>query len=177
MIRDTRVFRQEGVPENLHHRHSELQTLSAYLSPIEDGRSADPAKRLRADVELADRAHGDSGRGSGAETRHRAGRVDGVNRISEATIAEAVHEARAEIRQRTVSNLTRQQRVLFEVIEEHGEVSASDLHAAYEERVAEPRSERQRRNYLTKLERYNLIEREGERWWTTYRVVEEPVRS
>jgi cell division control protein 6 len=56
-------------------------------------------------------------------------------------------------------------------------VSASDLYAAYEKRVEEPRSERQRRNYLTKLEWYNLIGREGERRWATYRVVEGPVQS
>lgn len=54
---------------------------------------------------------------------------------------------------------------------------AGALHEAYEVRVVEPRPKRQRRNYLTKLERYNLLKREGECRWTTYRVVEEPVRS
>jgi cell division control protein 6 len=60
--------------------------------------------------------------------------------------------ARQEIRQKTKSNLTRHQRALYELIRDAGELRASELHEAYEEAVAEPRSRRQRRNYLGTLE-------------------------
>jgi Cdc6-like AAA superfamily ATPase len=89
----------------------------------------------------------------------------------------AVDEARAEIRQQTRSQLTRQQRVLLEIIEEAGEIAAGELHERYEDEVSDPRTRRQRRDYLTKLERYNLIESAGATRWKTYRVVKAPVRS
>ncbi|RDZ52855.1 cell division control protein 6 [Haloferax sp. Atlit-4N] len=37
MIRDARALREEFVPQDLHHRNSEISTLSTYLSPIEEG--------------------------------------------------------------------------------------------------------------------------------------------
>jgi len=127
---------------------------------------------------IADTARGDARVAiRGLKNAAEAAEHRGTRRIGQEDIKGAVPKARAEIRQKTKSKLIRHQRLLFEIIEEHGELSASDLHDAYEAEAENPRSKRQRRNYLTKLERYNLIEREGERRWTTYRVVEAPVRS
>jgi orc1/cdc6 family replication initiation protein len=98
-------------------------------------------------------------------------RQRGAEAIGADDIEDAVAAARQEIRQKTKSNLTRHQRVLYELIREAGELRASELHEAYEEAVEEPRTRRQRRNYLSKLEHYHLVESEGETRWKTYRVV------
>jgi cell division control protein 6 len=68
------------------------------------------------------------------------------------------------------SKLIRHQRILFEVIEAAGEIAAADLHERYEAEAEEPRSKRQRRHYLDKLEHYNLIASEGQTQWRRYRV-------
>ena len=75
---------------------------------------------------------------------------------------QAVREdAREEIHERNVDTLGTHQRHLYEIISEAGEISAEDLHARYEGRVAEPRAKSTRRNYLQSLEHYDLIESAG----------------
>jgi cell division control protein 6 len=100
----------------------------------------------------------------------------GAERITDQDLDDAIATARREIRQKTKSNLTRHQRVLYELIEEAGELRASELHERYENEVENPRTRRQRRNYLGKLESYHLVESEGENRWKTYRLVDAPVR-
>ena len=82
--------------------------------------------------------------------------------ISNTLIEEAVPEARAEIRQKNVERLNAHQQALYNVICDVGEISPSDLHSRYEDVVDEPRTKRTCRNYLSKLQRYNLINAHGE---------------
>jgi orc1/cdc6 family replication initiation protein len=85
----------------------------------------------------------------------------GLEAITDEVIESAVSEAKSEIRHRNVDRLTEHQRIVLEIIEEYGEVEPSDLYTEYRDRVDDPRSDRMVRNYLTKMERYNLIEVEG----------------
>lgn len=92
----------------------------------------------------------------------------GLETISDTVIDDSVSEAKAEIRQRNVEMLTDHQQVLYEIITERGEVAPSDLYEAYRTRVDDPKSDRMVRNYLRKLERYNLIKATGQNRGRTY---------
>lgn len=60
------------------------------------------------------------------------------------------------------------QRLLYEIIAENGEIRPGELYERYEEQASNPRSRRMVRNYLTKLCHYNLIEAKGENRGRTY---------
>lgn len=127
---------------------------------------------------IADRARGDARVAIQAlKNAADSARSRGADAVAEEGIEDAVAAARSELRQKTKSNLTRHQRVLYEIVAEAGEIRASELHERYEEAVEAPRSRRQRRNYLSKLEHYHLVESEGETRWKTYRVAGESVRA
>jgi len=66
-------------------------------------------------------------------------------------------DAREEIHDRHVDTLGTHQRHLYEIVREAGEISSTDLHTRYEERVADPKAKSTRRNYIQSLERYELI--------------------
>lgn len=85
---------------------------------------------------------------------------------------EAVPEARDEIRQKSIEKLTNHQKTLYEVISGSEEVSPADLYERYRERVDDPKSDRMVRNYLQKMEHYNLIERRGENRGRVYCIAE-----
>lgn len=77
-------------------------------------------------------------------------------------IDEAIPEARAEIRQKNVERLNEHQRILYDAISEDGPIQPSELYSKYSNLVDDPRTKRTCRNYLSKLQRYNLIEAHGE---------------
>lgn len=93
-------------------------------------------------------------------------------RITTDLIEEAIPEARQRVRQKDIEKIQAHQRALYDIIAEHGEIGAGELHDVYEERVDEPRSRRMRRNYLDKMEHYNLIVSEGDNRWRSYRLYE-----
>ena len=64
---------------------------------------------------------------------------------------------------------TDHQRVVYEVVEEHGEIRPRELYEKYEERVGNPRSERQVRNYLRNLEEERIVEAVGQTHNRSYR--------
>ncbi|WP_256423018.1 Cdc6/Cdc18 family protein [Halobellus rarus] len=70
-------------------------------------------------------------------------------------------DAREEMHKRAVNKLGTHQRHLYEIINDAGEIGASELHARYEQRVADPRVKSTRRKYLQSLEYYQLIEPSG----------------
>jgi orc1/cdc6 family replication initiation protein len=97
---------------------------------------------------------------------------EGLDSVSDSVIRGAVSEAKAEIQQRNVEMLTEDQRVLYEIITDHEEIAPSDLYEEYRERVEKPKTDRMVRNYLQKMERYNLIAADGENRGRTYRIAE-----
>lgn len=83
---------------------------------------------------------------------------------------EAVPEARAEVHQKSVGQLTPHQRTLYEIVHEHESLAPGTLYDRYAERVAEPKTNRTVRNHLSKLAHYDLIVAEGENRGRTYRI-------
>jgi len=92
----------------------------------------------------------------------------GLDAVTDDVICDAAPEAKAEIRQRNVEILTTDQRILYDIITEHGEISPKALYREYRDRVDDPKSDRMVRNYLSKMERYNLVRTEGENRGRTY---------
>ncbi len=118
---------------------------------------------------IADHAGGDARVAIGIlRTATHQAQQQGAETITDQMIETAVPEARSEIRQKTVDRLTEHQQVLYDVITDAGEIGASDLYAAYRERVTDPKTKRTMRNYLQKLERYNLITAQGKTKGRTY---------
>lgn len=111
---------------------------------------------------IADAAAGDA-RVALSILRNAARRADRehIDRLTDDLIEAAIPEAKAELRQKDINALTPDQRILFDIINEHGEVVPSELYNAYRARVSDPKSDRMVRNYLHKLQRYNLIDVEG----------------
>jgi orc1/cdc6 family replication initiation protein len=102
----------------------------------------------------------------------RAAEADGTERITDTHVTEAVPDARASIKQRTVDALTPHQRELYEVVADAGEIKPGDLYERYAARVDEPKSRRTVRKYLSKMDQYNLVAARGEKRGRTYALVE-----
>lgn len=98
-------------------------------------------------------------------------RQEGLGEITDEVVQAAVSEAKVEIRQRNVERLTEDQRVLYEIITEVGEIAPGELYEEYRARANEPKTDRMVRNYLQKMERYNLIESNGQNRGRTYQSV------
>ena len=96
---------------------------------------------------------------------------ESVEQITADIIESAVPEARQELRQKNIEALTPHQRAVYEVIEDHEEIAPGDLYQEYRNRVDDPKADRTIRNYLNKLEQYNLITAEGSTRDRIYRCV------
>jgi Cdc6-like AAA superfamily ATPase len=94
-------------------------------------------------------------------------------RITDDIIEESIPEARAERHQKDVETLKPHQRTLYEIIEEHGEIPPNDLYEEYRERMDDPKTDRTVRNYLSKMDQYDVIEAAGASRDRTYRAVSE----
>jgi len=92
-----------------------------------------------------------------------------VDEITADIIQEETPEAKSEIKQRTVDRLTTHQKILYDIITETGEIAPQKLYNAYCDRAADPKTKRMVRNYLSKLEHYNLITAEGNTKARVYR--------
>jgi len=75
-------------------------------------------------------------------------------------LLDAAEDARAQIKQRSLDSLTPHQRVVYEVVREHGPVGPSEIHERYTEEADDPRTKRTVRTYLSKMAQYNLLEAE-----------------
>lgn len=86
-------------------------------------------------------------------------------------IRKVTPEAKSEIKQKTVDRLTTHQQILYKIIDEYGEIAPSDLYEEYCDQVSEPKTRQMMRNYLAKLEHYNLVEGKGNTKARIYRSV------
>ena len=93
---------------------------------------------------------------------------NGLDVITSSAVKEAVPEARDEIHEKTIEKLNAHQVKIYNIIQEHGEVDPSELYTRYREEVADPKTDRTVRNYLAKMEHYNLIVAEGSGRARTY---------
>lgn len=123
---------------------------------------------------IADAASGDARVGIGIlRSAARRATQQGRDTVTDDVLEAAIPDARAAIRRKTVEGLIEHQRVLYDVIAEAGEIEPGELYDAYERRVADPKTERTLRNYLTKMVHYDLIEADGKRRGRTYRIVDD----
>lgn len=95
----------------------------------------------------------------------------GQQRIRDGDIEEAIPAARAELRQKSLDRLTRDQLAVYEVLRDGGELMPEESTARYGTRVDDPKSRRTVRKYLRKLEQYNLSESGGSGPSNVYRPV------
>ena len=93
--------------------------------------------------------------------------------ITDEIVEASIPEARVERHQTDVETLKPHQRTLYEIIEEHSEISPSELYAEYESRMDDPKTDRTVRNYLSKMDQYDVIEAAGTSRDRTYRSVSE----
>ena len=86
----------------------------------------------------------------------------GREAITSEHIRTAIPAARDNLRQRSLDKLSEDQRLIYDVLLEHGSLMPKEIHERYTTRVDNPKTKRTVRKYLRKLEHYNLIESEGE---------------
>ncbi|MFC3956793.1 Cdc6/Cdc18 family protein [Halovivax cerinus] len=101
----------------------------------------------------------------------------GADHLTDELLDAAIPDARRAIRRKTLENLPDHQRILYDVIDEHGEIDPGGLYEAYENRVETPKTRRTVRNYLTKMAHYDLVEAVGENRGRTYQVIEPNARE
>lgn len=89
-------------------------------------------------------------------------------KITTDAIDAIVSETKSEIRQKTTDKLTEHQQILYDVITETDEIGSAELYQAYRDAVDDPKTKRTVRNYLSKLQQYNLIQASGNTKARTY---------
>ncbi len=112
--------------------------------------------------QIADRAAGDARVAIGILRKAaRTANQEGHSRIRSDVIADVVLEAKLEIEREVIDRLTPHQKTLYNIITDAGEIAPPALYEQYSNTVDEPKTERTVRNYLAKLEHYNLIVADG----------------
>jgi len=168
---DQRVLSRLNTCARIHFDRYSLEELTTILEDrVTWGLEPDVIDRQRVEV-IADHAAGDARVAIGIlRNATRLAQQRGYDEITTGVIEEAVSETNSEIRQRTTDKLTEHQQVLYDIIVEHGRIAAGDLYSRYRDEVAKPKTRRTVRNYLAKLEQYNLIVAEGTTKARTYHV-------
>ena len=111
---------------------------------------------------IADTAAGDARvalnilRGAARKAQHR-----NSDTITDAIITDAVPEAKTEVHEKNVESLRPDQRVLYDIITEHGEIKPPQLYEEYQSQVEDPKTNRTVRNHLQKMAHYDLIDAVG----------------
>jgi ORC complex protein Cdc6/Orc1 len=120
--------------------------------------------------QISDTAAGDARVAIGVlRNAARTARADGTGGITEVHIQSAISDARREIRQQTLDKLTRDQLTVYNILEETGPLKAGALYEQYRKQMENPKTKRTVRNYLQKLEHYNLVASSGENRGREYR--------
>ncbi|NGM67876.1 AAA family ATPase [Natronolimnobius sp. AArcel1] len=95
------------------------------------------------------------------------------SQITTAVVDDNRTAAREEIHLDRVEDLGTHKRLLYDIIEAAGEVPATELHEAYEQRAQTPKATSTRRRYLSNLEdKYGLIDSSGNGKGKAYAVPE-----
>jgi Cdc6-like AAA superfamily ATPase len=86
---------------------------------------------------------------------------EGVDSISDDHLLDAAEDARARIKEKSIESLTPHQKIVYEIVTEHGPLGPTEIHERYTDEVEDPRTDRTVRNYLSKMVQYNLLSAEG----------------
>jgi hypothetical protein len=76
--------------------------------------------------------------------------------------------------QKSLDLLTPYQRVVYDIVPEHGPVGPSEIHERYSEDVDDPWTKRTVRAYLSKITQYNLLEADGSSRDREYTAIDQP---
>ena len=87
---------------------------------------------------------------------------EGFSHVRDDFIAKSLPIAVKAIRQKDTSRLNPHQQMILEILKEHGELRAEELHKKYEEKIGKPVVKRTLRKYLNKLTHYRLVQKYGE---------------
>ncbi|ELZ38526.1 Orc1-type DNA replication protein [Halorubrum saccharovorum DSM 1137] len=125
--------------------------------------------------QIADAAAGDARLAIGmlrsaASTADRENHEDITNDI----LLDAAEDARAQINQKSLDSLTPHQRVVYDIVRDHGPLGPSEIHDRYTEAVDDPRTKRTVRAYLSKMTQYNLLEADGSSRDREYTAIDQP---
>ena len=96
----------------------------------------------------------------------------GLETMTAKIVDDAVPETKAELTRKNIEKLNDDQRVLYEIISDHGEIDPSNLYEEYRKQADDPKTDRMVRYHLQKMQHYDLIVADGENRGRTYRVVD-----
>jgi Cdc6-like AAA superfamily ATPase len=127
---------------------------------------------------IADAAAGDARLAIGM-LRTAASKADRENheRITDDMLLDAATDARAQIKQKSLDSLTPHQRVVYNIVRDHGPLGPSEIHDRYTDEVDDPRTKRTVRTYLSKMAQYNLLKAEGSSRDREYSLVDSTTAS
>jgi len=122
---------------------------------------------------IADAAAGDARLAIGI-LRTAASIADRANReeITDASLLDAAEDARVQIKRKSIDSLTPHQRTVYEIVKQDGPLEPSEIFERYEQEVDSPRTNRTVRNYLSKMEQYNILEATGTTRSRSYRLTD-----
>ena len=121
------------------------------------GAVSDDVLRQIADEAVGNARDAISGLRQAAKTAERAG----AEEIESDHVQLAMPRSRYHRRKRTLGQLQSDQRLLYDIINEYGEIAPGTLYDEYQQRASSPVVQRTLRNYLSKLDQYNLIDATG----------------
>jgi Cdc6-like AAA superfamily ATPase len=171
-VDDRLTSRLQGSERIRFDRYS-LDELTAILAARADRGLADGVVSTDQLRTVADAAAGDARLGiSILRSAARRAARDDADTITDECITEAIPAGRSAVHRKNLDTLTPHQRTLYEILEERDAVEPADLYAAYRERVDDPKTDRTVRNYLSKMEQYDLIRADGTSSDRVYRVVD-----
>lgn len=97
---------------------------------------------------------------------------EGADEVTREMVEDAVPDAKEATRKKNEDKLSTHQEILYDIINEEGEIEPGELYERYRDEADDPRSDRMLRKYLNKMVHYNLIESEGEGRWRRYSSVD-----
>lgn len=116
----------------------------------------------------------------GVSERFRVGQFDAELQFDPRRAAERIwpaEDARAQIKQKNLDSLTPHQRIVYDIVREHGALGPSEIHDRYTDKGDEPRTKWTVRTYLLKMAQYNLLEAEGTSRDRKYSIVDSTAAS
>jgi Cdc6-like AAA superfamily ATPase len=169
---DDRVQSRLSTVERVRFNQYAITELEAILSDRVRWGLAEDAIHQQQVRTIADAAAGDARQAIGIlRNAARAAERAGLDAITDDVIEDAIPTAKNELRQADLERLNEHQETLYELIQAHGPISPGDLYEHYEAAVESPKTKRTMRNYLGKMQHYNLVKAEGQARDRTYHPV------
>jgi len=168
---DARVHsRLAGLPSVEFRKYTQDELVSILHRRLEAATRGDVAGRAYLEA-IADRVSGDARFAitilkNALEHAHRRG----GDELTPEDLEAVIDDARSELLRASISKLTADQRVLYQILLEGGEQSMGDIYGSYERRVDDPVVRNTVLGYLKKMAHYDIVEIHGEKRGRTYTV-------